>query len=62
MIAYSKLDCNAGTFLRSKVNTVTNPNAPAANHSGTAAQISTNNNKHSNQFITNQHSDTGCLM
>lgn len=36
--AYSKLDCNAGTFRSSKVNTVTNPNAPAANHSGTAAK------------------------
>lgn len=45
--AYSKLDCNAGTFLRSKVNTVTNPNAPAANHSGTAAQTSANHNKNS---------------
>lgn len=32
-------DCKAGTFLRSKVNAVTNPNAPAANHSGTAAEF-----------------------
>lgn len=38
-VAYNKLDCNAGTFLRSKVNTVTSPKAPAANHSGTAVNI-----------------------
>lgn len=34
--SYSKFDCSAGTFLKSSVNTVTNPKAPAANHSGTA--------------------------
>jgi hypothetical protein len=33
---YSKFDCSAGTFLKISVNTVTNANAPAANHSGTA--------------------------
>lgn len=36
--AYNKLDCNAGTFRRSNVKTVTTPKAPAANHSGTAAK------------------------
>lgn len=36
-ISYNKFDCSAGTFLRSKVKMVTNPNVPAANHSGTAA-------------------------
>ena len=40
---YSKLDCNAGTFRRSKVNTVTSPKAPAANHSGIAAKKIPNN-------------------
>lgn len=35
--SYSKLDCRAGTFRRNKVKIVTNPNALAANHSGTAA-------------------------
>lgn len=34
--SYSKFDCSAGTFLKISVNTVTSPNAPAANHSGTA--------------------------
>lgn len=34
---YNKFDCRAGTLRRSNVNTVTNPNAAAANHSGTAA-------------------------
>lgn len=33
---YNKFDCRAGTLRRSNVNTVTNPNAAAANHSGTA--------------------------
>lgn len=32
-------DCSAGTFRKSKVKTVTNPKAPAANHSGTAAEV-----------------------
>lgn len=41
-IAYSKLDCNSGTFRRSRVNNVTNPKAPAANHSGTAARLTPN--------------------
>lgn len=33
---HNRFACNAGTFLKSKVKTVTNPKAPAANHSGTA--------------------------
>lgn len=36
-ISYSKLDCKEGTLRRSNVKMVTKPNAPAANHSGTAA-------------------------
>lgn len=48
-IAHNKLDCNAGTLRSSKVNTVTSPKAPAANHSGTAANI--NNSTISNHEL-----------
>lgn len=34
---HNTLVCNAGTLRRSKVNIVTNPKDPAANHSGRAA-------------------------